>query len=124
MTSSRKNKTIFIDQEAASALELVSEGLLYPVTKLMNKEESDMVSKTGMIDGKTFPFPFILAPAGKKNEKILKSMKKGEKLTLICDNKEFAILDVDDVFEINPKDRLLQLYGTTDIMHPGIQATL
>ena len=76
MTSSRKNKTIFIDQEAASALELVSEGLLYPVTKLMNKEESDMVSKTGMIDGKTFPFPFILAPAGKKNEKILKSMKK------------------------------------------------
>ena len=124
MTSSRKNKTIFIDQEAASALELVSEGLLYPVTKLMNKEESDMVSKTGMIDGKTFPFPFILAPAGKKNEEILKSTKKGEKLTLICDNKEFAILDVDDIFEINPKDRLLQLYGTTDIMHPGIQATL
>ncbi len=124
MTSSKRNKTVFIDQEAASALELVDAGLLYPVTKLMNKKESDEVSKTGMIDGKTFPFPFILAPAGKKNEEVLKSIKPGEQITLVCDNEEFATLDVEEVFEIDPQERLLQIYGTTDITHPGIQATL
>ena len=69
MTSSRKNKTIYIDKEAVSALELVSEGLLYPVTKLMNKKEANEVASSGMINGKTFPFPFILAPAGKKIKK-------------------------------------------------------
>ncbi len=124
MTSSKRNKTVFIDQEAASALELVDAELLYPVTKLMNKQESDEVSKRGMIDGKTFPFPFILAPAGKRNEEVLKSLKPGEEVTLICDDKEFAILNVEEVFEIDPQERLLQIYGTTDITHPGIQATL
>ncbi len=124
MTSSRKNKTIFIDQEAASALELVADGLLYPVTKLMNKKESDEVAKTGMIDGKTFPFPFILAPAGKRNETTLKELQEGETVTLVCEEKEFAVLEVEEVFEIDPKERLLQIYGTTDTTHPGIQATL
>jgi len=124
MTSSRKNKTIYIDQEAVSALELVSEGLLYPVTKLMSKNEADEVAKTGMIDGKTFPFPFILAPAGKKNEEIIQTIKVGEEVSLICEGKEFATLTVDDVFEIDPKERLVQIYGTTDTSHPGIQATL
>ena len=124
MISSKRNKTLFIDQEAASALELVDAGLLYPVTKLMNKKESDEVSKTGMIDGKTFPFPFILAPAGKKNEEVLKSIQAGEEVALVCDGEEFATLTVEEVFEIDPKERLLQIYGTTDVTHPGIQATL
>ncbi len=124
MTSSRKNKSIYIDQEAASALDLVDEGLLYPVTKLMNEAEAKEVAKTGMIDGKTFPFPFILAPAGKRNEAILKELKAGEEVTLICDGKEYAILEVEEVFEIDPHERLLQIYGTTDTTHPGIQATL
>ncbi len=124
MTSSRKNKTVFIDKEAASVLELVKEGLLYPVTKLMNREESEEVAKTGMVDGKTFPFPFILAPAGKKNEEIAQTLQKGEEITLVCDDEDFATLKVDDVFEIDPKERLKQIYGTTDTTHPGIQATL
>jgi sulfate adenylyltransferase len=59
MTSSRKNKTLLIDREAASALELVKDGLLYPVTGLMGEEESKEVLRTGLINGKTFPFPFI-----------------------------------------------------------------
>ncbi len=124
MTSSRKNKTIYIDQEAASALELVAQGLLQPVTKLMNKKESEDVAKTGMIGSKTFPFPFILAPAGKRNEIILKKLQKDEEVILVCDNQPFASLKVEEVFEIDPVERLLQIYGTADVTHPGVQATL
>ena len=124
MTSSRKNKTIYIDQEAASALELVAQGLLKPVTKLMNQKESKEVAETGMLDGQTFPFPFILAPAGKRNETTLKSLQPGEEITLVCDNKPFASLQTEEVFEIDPTERLLQIYGTADVTHPGVQATL
>ena len=85
MTSSRKNKTIYIDKEAASALELVDESLLTPVTKLMNEKESQEVLKTGLIDGQSFPFPFILAPSGKKNEKIIQDLQPNEEVTIICD---------------------------------------
>ncbi|WP_428737099.1 sulfate adenylyltransferase [Sulfurimonas sp.] len=124
MTSSRKNKTLYIDKEAASALELVKDGLLLPVTKLMSEAESQEVLRTGLIDGKTFPFPFILAPSGKKNEEIIKSLEVGEEIVLLCDGVEYATLKVDEVFKIDPKERVKQIYGTDDLSHPGVLATI
>ena len=123
MTSSRKNKTLFIDKEAASALALLKDKLLYPAVELMGKEESESVLQSSLIQGVTFPFPFILAPAGIKNEQILCSLEAGEEITIICDGEVFAFLTVSEVFEINPKERLKHIYGTDDITHPGVMAT-
>jgi sulfate adenylyltransferase len=124
MTSSRKNNTIFIDKEAAFALELVKANLLFPVTSLMGKAEAEEVLHSGLVNGKSFPFPFILSPSGKRNEKVIKSLKPSEEITILCDNKEFARLVVDEVFEINPKDRVKHIYGTDDIAHPGVNKTI
>jgi len=124
MTSSRKNKTIFIDKEATSALELVKDGLLKPVTALMGKKESQKVIDTGLIDGKTFPFPFILAPSGKRNEEVIQSLQKGEEITIICEGEEFATLNVNEVFKIDPTQRIKHIYGTNDLNHPGVMATM
>jgi len=124
MTSSRKNKTLYIDKEAASVLELVSEGLLSPVTKLMSEAESEEVLRTGLINGQSFPFPFVLAPSGKKNEEVIASLEAGEEITLICDGKEFATLWVDETFQIEPKERVKHIYGTDDLTHPGVMATI
>jgi len=124
MTSSRKNKTIYIDKEAASVLELVSEGLLSPVTKLMNEAESQKVTETGLIDGQSFPFPFVLAPSGNKNEQVIQSLKKGEEITILCENAAFATLIVEDTFHIDSKERVKHIYGTDDLTHPGVMATI
>jgi len=124
MTSSRKNKTIRIDSEAISALELLSNGLLAPATKLMNEKESLAVLQTGLINGQSFPFPFILAPSGKMNHEILKSSTAGEELILLNDqDEEFATLIIDEIFEIDPDERIKQIYGTSDLAHPGVTAT-
>ncbi|HEY9203606.1 MAG TPA: sulfate adenylyltransferase [Sulfurimonas sp.] len=123
MTSSRKNKTLLIDKEAASALELLKDGLLSPVESLMNEEQSKSVLKTGLINGKSFPFPFLLAPAGKMNSEVLASLKKGEEVTILFEKKPFATLIVDEVFHIDPSERIKQIYGTDDISHPGVMAT-
>ncbi|MDY0123504.1 sulfate adenylyltransferase [Sulfurimonas sp.] len=123
MTSSRKNKTLLIDKEAASALELLKDGLLSPVESLMNEEQSKSVLKTGLINGKSFPFPFLLAPAGKMNSEVLASLKKDEEVTILFEKKPFATLIVDEVFHIDPSDRIKQIYGTDDISHPGVMAT-
>ena len=124
MTSSRKNKTIFIDKEAASALSLVKDKLLYPLTELMGEEKSQQVLETGLIDGKSFPFPFILAPAGKQNELIIQSLSKGEEVSIICEGVEFATLIVDEFFEIDRNRRVRHIYGTDDLSHPGVKATI
>jgi len=124
MISSRKNKTILIDSEATSALELLSNGLLAPATKLMNSKESADVLSTRLINGQSFPFPFILAPSGKMNHEVLKSLKIGEELTLLDDKSEvFATLIVEEVFEIDPNERIAHIYGTSDLNHPGVTAT-
>lgn len=123
MISSRKNKTLLIDKEAASALELLKDGLLSPVESLMNEEQSKSVLKTGLINGKSFPFPFLLAPAGKMNSEVLTSLKKGEEVIILFEKKPFATLIVDEVFHIDPSERIKQIYGTDDISHPGVMTT-
>lgn len=123
MESSRKNRELHLDNEAASALCLVKAGLLSPVTGLMNKAQTLEVIKTGLVNGKTFPFPFILSPSGKKNEDILNSAEKGEQIDLVVDNEHFGYIIVDEVFEINPRERVRQIYGTDDLSHPGVERT-
>jgi len=124
MTSSRKNKTLFIDREAASALEILRCGLLNPLNKLMSQKQYDSIIQTGHIDGVTFPVPFILAPSGNRNEKVLKSLKVGEELLLICEGKEFALLTVDETFQTDPQKRTKHIFGTDDLSHPGVQTTI
>lgn len=123
MASSRKNRALYIDQEAVSALTLLKAGMLSPVTALMNEKQSQDVLSSGMFMGKTFPFPLILSPSGKVNETILTSAQKGEILDLVCDNVIIGELCVDEVYPIDPRERLRQIYGTEDLSHPGVNAT-
>jgi len=123
MTSLRKSKTLYIDQEALSTLALVQEGILKPVDKLMNEKESKQVDKSKMYKGIPFPFAFILAPSGKVNTKVLSSIKAGEKVDLICNDKKVGEIEVEETFKIDPKKRLIAIYGTTDSSHPGVRNT-
>ncbi len=123
MESSRKNRELHLDQEAASALSLVKAGLLSPVTSLMNKSETMEVLKTGLVNGKTFPFPFILSPSGKTNAEVLSTAQKGERLELVVDKKIVGHIIVDEIFDINPRERVRQIYGTDDLSHPGVKNT-
>jgi sulfate adenylyltransferase len=120
---SKRNK-LFIDNEAFITLSMMNEGLLYPVTKLMNKSEADEVNKSGLYKGKTFPFAFILAPAGKKNEKILQSTKKNEILDLYCNNHKIGEIYTEEIFEIDPIQRVEKIYGSSDPHHKGVAKTL
>ncbi|MDP1784825.1 MAG: sulfate adenylyltransferase [Sulfuricurvum sp.] len=123
MASSRKNRALHIDQEALSALALLKSGILSPVTELMNEEQCAQVLQSGMFKGTTFPFPLILSPNGKTNEAVLLSCQKGEVLDLVCDKKVVGEISVNEVFAIDPVQRLRQIYGTEDLSHPGVNAT-
>jgi len=124
MASSRKNKQLYIDGEALSTLALVQEGLIAPVTKLMSEAEAIEVKKTQMYKGVPYPFPFILAPKGEKNEKCLKSLKQGDLIDLLHEHKKVGELTVDETFAIDPEERLKCIYGTSDPSHPGVKSTI
>jgi len=120
---SKRNK-LFIDKEAFITLSMMKEGLLYPVTHLMNEKEATEVNITGIYQNKTFPFSFILAPSGNKNEEILKNSKKNDILELYCNKEKIGSIIVDDIFEIDPIKRVEQIYGSSDPHHKGVAKTL
>ena len=125
MNSSKRNpKALFIDTEALSTLALVQEGLLAPVTRLMGKEEAEEVDRTHHYKGIPFPFSFILAPKGQRNHQTLESLKAGEKVDLICQEKKVGELEVEEIFSIDPRQRLINIYGSTDPSHPGVKNTM
>ncbi len=124
MASLRKNRELHIDAEALSTLALVQEGLIAPVTKLMNKEEALEVNRTKMYKDVPYPFAFILSPSGTKNQEVLKTAQKGEVLNLINGGKIVGELIVDETFEIDIDERLTCIFGTADPSHPGVKETL
>ncbi len=114
-----KRKQLYIDNEALATLGLLQDGLLYPATKLMTEAESNQVNRDKMYNGITFPFSFILAPGGKRNEQILTTTLKDEILDLVCDGNICGNIKVKEIFKINKKDRIKAIFGTENLEHSG-----
>ena len=124
MSYSRKSDALFIDTEALSSLALVQEGLLTPVTGLMDKEEAEEVDKTRKYKDIPMPYSFILAPKGKRNQEVIKNAQKGDRLRLVTQGKEVGYVEVNDIFTIDPLKRTFQIYGTTDTSFPAVNRAL
>jgi len=124
MASSRKNRALYIDEEALSTLALVKAGLISPVETLMDQKTASEVDRTKLYKGVPFPFAFILAPRGKTNREILLSAIKGEVLDLLSGDTKVGEITVDETFEIDPQERLHNIYGTSDLSHPGAKNTM
>ena len=124
MASSRKNRALYIDEEALSTLALVKAGLISPVKSLMDEKTAREVDRSKFYKGFPYPFAFILAPRGKTNREVLLSADKGELLDLMNKGKKVGEIVVDEVFKIDPKERLQNIYGTSDPSHPGVKNTI
>jgi len=117
------HKSLYIDTEALSTLALVQAGLISPVNRLMNKKEAAQVDESKHYKGVPFPFAFVLAPKGKKNFHVLKDLKKNDIVDLINNGKKVGELTVEETFPIDIKQRLYNIYGTSDSNHPGVRNT-
>jgi len=122
MASLNKSK-IFIDNEAWITLAMVQAGLLTPIDKLMNSKEAKIANEKKRYKDKPIPFSFILAPAGRKNEEVLK--QKPKKIDLFCNRKKVGEVEVEEIYEIDPLERIRTIYGTTDAKnYPQVAKTL
>ncbi len=120
MALAKRNRELHIDREALATLSLLKEGVFSPVNNLMNQKESILVDKTSSYKDTFFPFSFILAPSGKRNEEVLRNIKKGENLDLIVDGEKKGYLITDESFPINKKERIEKIFLTSDLNHPGV----
>jgi len=116
-------RQLHIDKEAVATLGLLFDGLLYPAVKLMDEEESKIVNETKKYNNITYPFSFILAPNGKRNEEVLTTIKQNEILDFVCDGKICGKITTKEVFKIDKKQRIQTIYGTQSEEHLGVEDT-
>ena len=122
MEFSNKSK-IFIDKEAYITLSMVQAGLLSPIDKLMNSNERKIADEKKLYKNKPVPFSFILAPAGKRNQEILKTNPK--EIELFLDGEKVGEVEVEEIYEIDPIKRVKTIYGTSDYKnYPQVAKTL
>jgi len=114
MVSTRKNRQIVIDSQALSTLSFAEQGIFKPVDRLMNKDEAIEVDDTGCYKGKPFPFPFILAPSGEKNQNVISSVKENEKIDIVVKGKIRGQIIAKGFFEIDRRKRIEQIFGNYD----------
>jgi len=124
MTSSSKNKTLFIDDEALSTLALLQEGLLAPAHGLMSQREAEEVDRTHLYQGIPFPFSLLFAPSGQRNQATIESLSLGETVNLVSDQGVVGEMTVEEIFPIDQAQRLMHIYGTNDPSHPGVRNTM
>ena len=120
----KSDKSLYIDDEAIATLAMAKEGILSPVTKLMNKAEVDKAHSLDAQSNDLPPFSLILSPAGKKNEEVIKSLKVNEKINLVVNGEIKGVLKVEEVFPIDKHKRVENIYGTSDENYPGVLQTL
>ncbi len=87
-----------------------------PVVGFMDKENYDsVVEKMRLVDGTVFPIPLVLDIAHTSD------FKEGDRI-LLCDQfgNPLAIMDVTSRFTPDKEKEAREVYGTTDMMHPGV----
>lgn len=117
LSEKKKMKKIYIDKEALSILEMMSEGILSPVTSLMDEQSFLEVMHSGEFEGVSFPSPLVFSPNGNKNQEIIRNLQKNEEVELFFGEKKVGKLLVQSVFKTDPKERAKKIVGG-DLGHP------
>lgn len=107
----KEKKRIYIDREALSVLEMLQEGILSPVTSLMNEEQAKQVNQSGLFMGCSFPSPLIFAPSGRKNQEVIQTFTQGEEVDLFVSDERVGFLRVQEVFRIDKEERIRKIMG-------------
>ncbi|HLR77477.1 MAG TPA: sulfate adenylyltransferase [Burkholderiaceae bacterium] len=120
----RSLPSIRVDLEAVITIEMIATGVLSPNTGFMNQENYTSVLKTGRLaDGTIWPVPLSFAPIGDRNSEVIRQLSIGDEVALTdYRNEPVAILKIEDLFDYDKDQRALQLFGTADRSHPGVDS--
>lgn len=101
-------------------LEVMLVGGFAPVMEFMGEEDYRSVVETmRLTNGSVFPIPIVLDVASQSPYRVGDSI-------LLCDSfgNPLAVMDITSRYTPDKQREVVQVYGTTDEMHPGVQYVL
>ncbi len=111
--------SVTLSQRQMCDLELLMNGAFTPLTGFMDQAAYNaVVDNLSLPDGTLWPIPIVFDVP----EQIAEKLKPGDKVAL-RDNEGFmpAVLAVSDVWQPDKQHEAQQVYGTSDIEHPGVR---
>jgi sulfate adenylyltransferase len=101
----------------------LSYGFFTPLQGFMGNEDLDSVSKENTLtDGTVWSIPIVFDFSDEELKKY--DIKDGESVLLTYQDEPLAIFDIDEIYKYDKKDLAKNVYGTSDIKHPGVKRTL
>ena len=101
-----------------SDLELLAVGAVSPNKGFMNeKDYTSVVEDMRLSNGLPWSLPITLPATAEE----IVGLEQGQKAALVYEGKTVAIIDVEDVYQFDPKREADLTYRTTDEKHPGVE---
>lgn len=115
---SSTSKKILLSHRSLSDIQLLSNGAYSPLKGFMNSlEYIRVLEENRLTNGLIFPLPINLPV----DEETAHNLNLGEEVALIGrDGLCYALLEVEDIYEVDQQAEAEILYGTTNLKHQGV----
>ncbi len=113
-----KLRRLRISREDIMDCEQIALGTYSPLNGFMDQSMlSSVLAENRLPDGSTWTMPILLQSAS--NE--VRKMSKGERIALEDDDgRTIALLDISEIYDLDPMSVAEQWFGTTSTDHPGV----
>jgi len=110
--------SIELDREDAQEIDNIAYGVFSPLDGFLNNGDFESVLSRGRLtDDTPWTIPIVLD----LDESEMNGAEQGSTLGLVYNGHPTATLEIDDIFQFNRAQFSVQVFGTTDTNHPGVE---
>ncbi len=112
------NKKIETDEETLMDVEQIAIGAFSPLEGFLGSKDFHSVADNYRLsNGIIWPLPIVLSVDEEKGQEI----SEGEDISLVFNGKVYAILHLDEIYQIDKEKEAEKIFGTKDLEHPGVK---
>lgn len=112
------NKKIETDEETLMDVEQIAVGAFSPLEGFLGSKDFHSVADNYRLsNGIIWPLPIVLSVDEEKRKEI----SEGEDISLVFNGKVYAILHLDEIYQIDKEKEAEKIFDTKDLEHPGVK---
>jgi len=120
---------VYLSDQELSDLELIANGVYSPLTGFMSEDDYrstvyDM-HLSAESSGSLWSIPIVLRIDGNTARSLGQGCPGGDlALASAADGKLYGLMELEDIYQLRPRDEAAEVYGTLDPAHPGVASVL
>ena len=118
----RRLPRVAIRDQLAREVVNIAYGFFSPLEGFMGREDLDSVARQmTLARGYVWSMPIVLDISNEELERL--EVKAGDSIVLAYQDQPMAVMDIEETYSYDQEFLARQIYGTTDMSHPGVLRT-